>query len=310
MLVNPPILPNDYRHNYIRLTFLIGTLILFFAYTVVNQLAEHGNNQLFPNTSLRAEEFSVNDIIPSDWVYRTLDALNYIWQFAWLFYSLTFIFRRTTNGYLYVYPNTLSAMFYGIYTLGFVIPTIWLLTFHENHVVWSWLVYFVSFLFLSGALFIFNHNLRLNRKIYETEGFNRDIWCLRFLVQNGLAFFACLTALRFALAFNTFLQDKFNISISNAGTITLVLAALVAFVFLFGTNFNFISFEQTAYQFSPWIVFVLFFWGVTENNWIPHHPTRNNIISLAELIITIIAALVALAIFTLRYRASKIDPLV
>jgi len=45
MLLNPPISSNEYRHNYVRLSFIIDTLILFFGYAVVNQLAERGNNR-------------------------------------------------------------------------------------------------------------------------------------------------------------------------------------------------------------------------------------------------------------------------
>jgi hypothetical protein len=37
--------------------------------------------------------------------------------------------------------------------------------------------------------------------------------------------------------------------------------------------------------------------------------TRNNIIAVIELIATVVSAAVALALFALRYRASKIDPI-
>ncbi|CAF4521836.1 unnamed protein product, partial [Rotaria magnacalcarata] len=57
----------------------------------------------------------------------------------------------------------------------------------------------VSFLLLSLALFIINNNLAVNKKIYETEGFDRDVWCLRFFAQNGVAFFACWAGLDFIL---------------------------------------------------------------------------------------------------------------
>jgi len=67
--------------------------------------------------------------------------------------------------------------------------------------------------------------------------------------------------------------------------------------------------DRCAYQFSPWIVFIIFFSGVLENNWIPKNVTRNNIIAVIELIATVLSAAVALALFALRYRASKIDPI-
>ena len=37
----------EYRHNYIRLTFLIGTLLLFIGYVAVYQLFERGNNRKY-----------------------------------------------------------------------------------------------------------------------------------------------------------------------------------------------------------------------------------------------------------------------
>jgi hypothetical protein len=100
MLVNNQLPLGEHRHNYVRLAFLVGTLLLFIGYITVNQLAERGNNRkhlfnintikfyiliinfqgIFPNTTLRAEELAINDITPSDWVYRSLDAFNYLWQ--------------------------------------------------------------------------------------------------------------------------------------------------------------------------------------------------------------------------------------
>ncbi len=116
-------------------------------------------------------------------------------------------------------------------------------------------------------------------------------------------------AIRFVLAFDTFLQVKFLLSIANAGTISLILAAIIAFGFFIGTNLNAALVDKCAYQFSPWIVFIIFFWGVVEHNWIPKTPTRNNIIAIIELIATILSAIVSLILFSMRYRASKIDPI-
>ncbi|CAF1330842.1 unnamed protein product [Rotaria sordida] len=310
MLVNNQVPSGEYRHNYIRLISLIGTVLLFLGYIVVDQLFEQGANRVFPNTTYRLEQLYDNEITPSYWVYRSLDVFNYFWQLAWLLYSLSFIYRRSTNGYLYLSPKTLTLTFSIIYITGFLIQTIWLLFFYKNYAIWSWIIYLVSFLLLSFALFIINNNLAVNKKIYETEGFNGDIWCLRFFAQNGLAFFACWTAVRFILTFDIFLQVKSNLSIVNTGTISLILAAIIAGAYFFGPNINAVLVERCAYQFSPWPVFIIFFWGVVENNWIRKSLTRNNIIAAIELSASIISAIVALALFTIRYRASKIDPII
>jgi ABC-type uncharacterized transport system permease subunit len=84
---------------------------------------------------------------------------------------------------------------------------------------------------------------------------------------------------------------------------------MIAGAFFFGSNFIALLINRSAYQFSSWIVFIIFFSGVVENNWISNNRTRNNIIALIELIATIISAIVALALFAIRYRASKVDPI-
>lgn len=115
--------------------------------------------------------------------------------------------------------------------------------------------------------------------------------------------------MRFVLAFDIFLQARLGFSIANAGTLALILAGIIAVFFFFGSNFNAAFVEKCAYQFSPWLVFIIFFWGVVENNWTKNHVRRNNIIAAIELVATIASAVAALALFTIRYRSSKIDPI-
>ncbi|CAF1598779.1 unnamed protein product, partial [Didymodactylos carnosus] len=181
-----------YRHNCVRLAFVIGTLILFIFHVIVNHLHEVGHKTLFLHDTYRPEHSVVNDIQPTRAIYHLLNIINYIWQFAWLIYTLTFLFRRSAAGYLYLIPNTLTLTFYITFILGLLTQTFWVL-FFSSHVNWAWLAYLISFLLLSLSLFILINNLALNRNIYETDGLNRDVWCLRFLAQNGIAYIACWT---------------------------------------------------------------------------------------------------------------------
>ncbi len=102
---------------------------------------------------------------------------------------------------------------------------------------------------------------------------------------------------------------KLALSIANAGTIALAVAAIIAAAYFFVPNINAALVEKCAYQFSPWIVFIFYFWGVVENNWVPKNVTRNNIIAALELLASVVSAIGALALFTIRYRTSKIDPI-
>jgi len=47
MLINNQLPAGEYRHNYVRLAFLVGTLLLFIGYVAVGQIFEHGNHRKF-----------------------------------------------------------------------------------------------------------------------------------------------------------------------------------------------------------------------------------------------------------------------
>jgi hypothetical protein len=47
MLINNQIPSGEHRHNYVRLALLVGTLVLFIGYIIVNQLSERGHNRKF-----------------------------------------------------------------------------------------------------------------------------------------------------------------------------------------------------------------------------------------------------------------------
>ena len=45
MLINNQVPVGGHRHNYVRLAFVIGALILFVGYVVVHQVHERGNSR-------------------------------------------------------------------------------------------------------------------------------------------------------------------------------------------------------------------------------------------------------------------------
>lgn len=105
MLINTPLPSDGYRHNYIRLVFVFGTLLLFIGHIVTDQLTRHRTDRckfflsifvietlifkfffnffltvILANETFHAEDLIVNDITPSNWVFRCLDALSQLWQ--------------------------------------------------------------------------------------------------------------------------------------------------------------------------------------------------------------------------------------
>jgi hypothetical protein len=52
MLINNQSPGGEFRHNYVRLAFLVGTLLLFVGYVAVGQIFERGNNGRFYQKSI------------------------------------------------------------------------------------------------------------------------------------------------------------------------------------------------------------------------------------------------------------------
>ena len=97
MLVNNQLPGDVYRHNYVRIAFMVGALLLFIGHVGVYEFYERGNTRTSArnessdvrvyshsggsvNGTWRAEDRLTNDITPSGWVYRSLNAFNYLWQ--------------------------------------------------------------------------------------------------------------------------------------------------------------------------------------------------------------------------------------
>ena len=85
--------------------------------------------------------------------------------------------------------------------------------------------------------------------------------------------------------------------LQNAGTaaLFLILAAIIVYFILE----NFIWRHYLIYLFSPWIVIVVALIGSLSKNWVAASPTRNNIITLLLLIISICLIIARIILFIL-----------
>lgn len=127
---------SQWKYFHFFLTVLIFLLLVFFS-----------------NKTLRPEDIFPNEISPSEWVYGSFDAFTYFWQvqklqkhsqfssinflslsfqFSWLLYCLTLIFRRSANGFLYLSPNTFTPSFFFSFTAGFLLQTVWICFFQRH----------------------------------------------------------------------------------------------------------------------------------------------------------------------------------
>ena len=125
----------------------------------------------------------------------------------------------------------------------------------------------------------------------------KDIWFMRMFLQNGIAFYATWISIASNLNFAVYISWRLGVDNTNAGTgaLILILSAIIVYFILE----NFVWRHYLIYTFSPWIVIVIALIGSITKNWVSSSPSRNNIISLAMIIIVIFLIIARIIIFIL-----------
>lgn len=125
----------------------------------------------------------------------------------------------------------------------------------------------------------------------------KEIWMVRFFIQNGIAFYATWVSIAANLNFAIYISWRLGADIQNASTaaLFLVLGAIINYFILE----NFVWRRYLHYTFSPWIVIFVALVGSLTKNWQASSPTRNNIITLIMLIIVIFLIIARIILFIL-----------
>ncbi len=122
-----------------------------------------------------------------------------------------------------------------------------------------------------------------------------DIWLIRFIVLNGIGFFATWLTLATNLNLAQFLAYATGMDYTLASTIALIII-LVVFVF-YSLMENVFWPKYLLYLFTPWIVVNIALIGSVSGNWVG--GSRNNIISLIMLIVVLFLGIVKVVMFVL-----------
>jgi hypothetical protein len=135
-----------------------------------------------------------------------------------------------------------------------------------------------------------------------------DVWLIRILVLNGLGFFATWVSIATSLNFGQFLSYSCAVEPKLASSICLVVISLLFIAYFLIDNFFWPKYSL--YLFTPWIVVNVALVGSVTKNWVNGAPTRNNIVTLAMLIVTFLFGMAKIVMFVLYKTAlrNKIRP--
>lgn len=267
-------------------------LIVFIVILVLNYVSRDPQNgpfrHLFGNatTGEVSAKFYI-EITPAGWAF-SIWGLIYIWQGAWIIYSLTLLCRKDA-------PDVISPVLLVIYSLASVVNASWIVTWsHEWIQICAFLLFSIAFLLYATLAKSFaTVNL-------GTKGVPKgDFIATQVLVHNGIALYAtwCTIAslLNLAMAITYF----HGVDQDVASTISLVILAVEVIVWFSLENTILDKYVRYTLSIYPVVIWALS--ASIDKNWDP--AKRNSIISV--ILLAVACTLFAVRIVIVVWRVKK-----
>lgn len=124
-----------------------------------------------------------------------------------------------------------------------------------------------------------------------------DVFLVRIIVHNGLAFYLTWLSLATILNFATYISYHLGARVDDASTIALFF--IITLVVAYFVVENCVWQRFLLYVFTPWIVLIIAICGSMNKNYNSNNPSRNNIITAVLLAIILTLAVAKLIMFFL-----------
>ena len=242
-------------------------------------------------------------ITPAGWTF-SIWGFIFAWQIIWMIYALTTICRVTEDGTPICQLPIQTNLFYGIFILNSCLTVAWLFIWDRQHMGWAFLDLSLCALTLYTCIIITHRNLYRSIRILEQQGVTKDIWLIRFLVQNGIVFFATWVTIATLLNFGITLHYIWDVDLNLASTIPL--ACLSFIILCWFVMETFVLDKYIRYTFSEYIVLIVALIGSVVANYDLDTNYRNSIFLVVLLGVVGLLALTKVAVMIYRYRKRPI----
>ena len=190
---------------------------------------------------------------------------------------------------------------YFCYIINNCLNIAWLIVFDSEYNIAAVVIIALNGLSLVVALIISHRTIRKSIGEFQKYGMMREVWMVRFMVQNAFAFYCAWISIASLVNLSLVLAYDANLDPSLACTICLVILASEIIVWV--SLDLFVIYNYTNYLFSPYCVLPVAIGGILSRNFNPWH--HNTIITLLLLLISIIALLTKIVVMLVRHRMWK-----
>ncbi|WAR04414.1 hypothetical protein MAR_019783 [Mya arenaria] len=303
---------NMARHSVPKIVLIIATIVVFALTAAFNGLAAAGNGGgVFNNRTGDISDAFYLEVTPAGWTF-TIWGFIYAWQAAWLVYALVTICRRKVGTYVYLMPVFPSVLFFA-YIFNNVSNVAWLFAWDQMKLAIALPLIALTPLTLFVCLYFSFKTLYDNPDYLIRNGAIADIWLIRLLIQNGIAFYAAwvtvATFINVALVMTYKNGDLVNTAVPQDVSSTVFLSVvLVVIVVWFSLDMSFLD-KYTRYTFAPYITWTVALAGIISKNYDLDTAYRNSIISVVVQAVAATCLVVKIPVMIWRHFKRPIQPL-
>lgn len=277
--------------------FLVYAITLFISYCSSNPSIDIG---IFLNETGTISDHFYLSITPAGWTFGVIWAIIYVYQAVWYLYALTTICRRDKHGqYLYTLSYMPPAL-YIVFIINNIVIVAWLVLWDRQWIEWALLDIIFTPLTLYICLFLSFKYLYDNIMSLKRGEAGKEIWFVRILVQNGLAFFATWVSIATLLNFAMVLTYTWSVEMQIASSVALGILTLDIVVWF--TLDNFFVDKFVRYTITPYIVLVIALVGSILKNFDLDTNYRNSVFTAVLLGVAGLLLIVKLTIVVVRHR--------
>ena len=309
-MINRPIPPNKIKSKYFTFEFLNWSD----GYTYCPQITEYFSYinflcflDIFVGDVGSTSDSFLLEITPANWTFFIWIVI-FTWIALWFVYVLTTFCRTYDDGIKYVYQtNLMPGLIFGLFILNFLLIVGWLFAFDRQQFIVS-LVIIVLIMATKIPMAAVSY-IYLDRRIDMLREMKlvKDIWLVRVLLQNGLAFYSGWVFIATMLNLGIVITYNGDVSQSWSSTIVLLIVAILApsyFILDLTIWSRYALYTVTTHLSLMWA-----FVGIMAKNYDIDSALRNSVLSLGILVVIIIFFVIKVGIIILSScKKSKIIP--
>jgi len=257
-----PLKPSNCVHRPIRIALIVSSAVLLVITLVFNGLSTGNAPGLYLSSQRNLSDEYYLSVTPAGWTFSIWGVI-YLFQVLWAILSIAIIFKKGSDGYLYLTPAVFPASIFMAYMAGNSMNIAWLFSFDrkvlELALVCLFAIAFSLWLLVGISLWALHRHRGQMQKEFHW------VWtsAIRVALQNGVAMYATWTSI--ATLLNLAHVMVYRGSVDETAGSTAVLSLLLVELIVFALVDFVVIDRYFRYLLTPYITFIVALIGSLTN---------------------------------------------